>query len=718
MKLAFALLKTIPAPKKNLLLAILLLQSIVLITAFFDIPIARQIIGFLYFTFVPGFIITKLLCLDELDGLETVLFSIGLSVAFAIFSGLFVNEMLPLLGVSEPLSLAPLMFIQSSLVTIGTVVVCLRSNDLSIFHSSEVFRSFNMFNVVSLCLPIISIAGAIYAETYESNLLLLFLIILISLFFSIVVIRKKLVTSNVYPFAILMIAIALLYHASMISKYIVSFGSDVPAEFLVFRVTQNNAHWDSIFPLSGTDLGYGRLNAMLSVTILPTVYSTLLNLDPNLLFKMLFPAIFSLVPVCLYKLWQPSLGKKGAFVAAFLFMAQDYFYTESLGLSRQIIAELFFVLLLLVIFSKKIKPSGRLVCFTTFSLGLVVSHYGLAEIFLFFFLAASAYLIVTKRHTRKITVPMVILFSVIMFSWYLYTSNATVFESFVSFGDNVAQQLNQFLNPESRGETVLTGLGLTNPSTIWNLFSRVFAYLTEAFIVVGFVAVITKRTSRRFEGEQIIFFTVTILSLALLIIVPGLANTLGMTRFYHLMLFFLAALFVLGAEFLSKLAFKQGNMQKLAVSILLLSIVVPYFLFQSGFVYTVTGSQSYSLPLSKNQISSWFLRSHFGYFNEHEVFGASWLPKYVDTRNSIIYSDLSSAYGVLIDYGMMYNRYLEMLSNVTTFPQNSVIYLNEPNVIEKVVFSGYMWNITDLSSTFVFTDKVYSNGECEIYKIP
>lgn len=314
------------------------------------------------------------------------------------------------------------------------------------------------------------------------------------------------------------------------------------------------------------------------------------------------------------------------------------------------------------------------------------------------------------------TVSMLVLFSVIMFAWYLYTSNASVFDSFIQFGDNVRRQLNDFFNPESRGQTVLMGLGLTTPPTIWKLFGRMFAYLTEGFIVIGFVGLITKRARRHIEAERFIFFVTAVALLALLIIVPGLANTLGMARFYHILLFFLAALFALGAEFLSRLAFKQEKLQKLAVSILLLSVLVPYFLFQSGFVYSVTGSQSYSLSLSKNQISSLILRSDLGYFNEHEVFGALWLSKYVDTRTSTIYADAASEHGVLIDYGMIHNRYMAALSNVTVFSKNSVIYLNQPNVIEKVVLSGYMWNITDLSSTFDFASKVYSNGECEIYK--
>ena len=65
----------------------------------------------------------------------------------------------------------------------------------------------------------------------------------------------------------------------------------------------------------------GRYNAMLSITILPTVYSNMLGMDPELVFKIIYPLIFAFVPIALYALWKPYIGKKFAFLASFLFMA-------------------------------------------------------------------------------------------------------------------------------------------------------------------------------------------------------------------------------------------------------------------------------------------------------------------------------------------------------------------------------------------------------------
>ena len=48
----------------NFLIIILFLQLMIYLTVFFDVPIARQVLGFFYFTFLPGFIILKLLKLN------------------------------------------------------------------------------------------------------------------------------------------------------------------------------------------------------------------------------------------------------------------------------------------------------------------------------------------------------------------------------------------------------------------------------------------------------------------------------------------------------------------------------------------------------------------------------------------------------------------------------------------------------------------------------
>jgi uncharacterized membrane protein len=692
---------------KNFLTVILFLQLTVFVTVFFDIPVARQVICFVYFTFIPGLIFLKILKMDKLDGVETILFSAGLSVAFLMIAGLFINEFCFLLGVSQPLSLLPLMIILNGILFVVAVLAHLKSENVEIWNSRP--TGLTPFTLLFLCLPVLSIVGAFLVNIYGKNFLLLFMIMAISSLFVISIISTKLLPPKLYPFALSMIAIALLFHSALISNYIVTWGSDVPVEYFLFKTTSNNAHWSSTSQLIW-DQAYGRMNAMLSVTILPTIYSCLLNLDPAWVFKVIFLLLFSLIPLGLYQIWQTYINKKYAFIATFLFMSQSTFYTEMLALNRQMVAELFFVLSLLVILDKKMKPINRIICFMIFSSALIMSHYALAEIFLFFIFFSLVFLLVLKRPSKNSTVGMLVFFFVAMFSWYLYTSNSAVFDSFVSFGNNVYRQLGEFLNPASRGQTVLRGLGIEESPSIWNVISRMFAYATQGLIVVGFVGLISKRVKIHFEKEYIIFSSAAMVILAALLIIPGLANTLNMTRFYHILLFLLAPFCIIGADVIIKMVTKR----EVRTSILILIVLIPYFLFQTNFVYEVARSDSWSLPLSKYRMSPIQLYGQFGYIDAYSVFGAQWVSKEVNLENSPLYADAVSSDYVLTIYGMIYKGNINRLSNVTIVEKNGIVYLSTLNVIHETIVSvGDLWN----SSELAFLDnmnKIYSNGQCEI----
>ena len=210
------------------------------------------------------------------------------------------------------------------------------------------------------------------------------------------------------------------------------------------------------------------------------------------------------------------------------------------------IGELFFVLLLLVLLNKKIKREVKFISFAVFSIGLIFSHYALAEIFLFLIFAAWLASVYLKRPSFNLQFSMIVFFFVAMFAWYIFTSGAVVFNSFTSIATQIASQFGGIFNPASRGTEVLTGLGLAQSPSMLNTVSRAFAYLTEIFIAIGIVALILKKTHFRFERDYTIFSVIACAFLVALIVVPGLANVLNMTRFYHILLMFLAPFCIIG----------------------------------------------------------------------------------------------------------------------------------------------------------------------------
>lgn len=707
---------------KVFLIAMLLLQSIMFITTLFDLQPVRQFFGFAYLTFVPGFIAVNLLGLNELDWLGKSLFSIGLSVAFLILGGLFVNQFGVLLGIRQPMSLVPLILVLNVFSLVGAVLVYLRGGPIRFFNSG--FSKASLLVGFFICLPILSIFGASFVNSQGNSSILLLMIAVISVLFVIAIFSRKLIPQEIYPFVLIMIAVAILYHSSFISRYMVQMGSDVALEGYIFETVKSNAYWSPVTPPSWIWAEYGRINSMLSVTILPTVYSTLLNLDVTSIYKILFPLVFAFVPLGLYSFWETYLSKKYAFISVFLFMAQATFYNEMPVLGRQMIGELFLVFLLLVIVNKKMKRVSKIACFVIFSFALITSHYALAEILLGFLLVAAIYLYARKRPNKIMTVAVVLLFFVMMFAWYIFTSKSAVFDSFLSYADNIKNQLGDFFDPASRGKEVLRGLGLEAPPTIWNAISRVFAYVVEGLIVVGFVGVVSahaglaKRTSRIHLPEETFVFTFTAMALlAALIVVPGLANTLNMSRFFHILLFFLAPLCIIGAESLVRLVFRKDR--EFIVSILLTVVIVTYFLFQTGFVYEIVRNNTNSIPLGGPRMDPVTLYFSFGYVNTFNVFGAEWLPRHIDVPRTQIYLDDSSPVTLMI-YGTIFPGYMSWLSNTTIIEPSSIVYLNTLNVVygKTVNLNTGVWNSSELYYQLHDSNLVYNSGGNHIFRSP
>ena len=96
-----------------------------------QIPILRQFIGFIYLTFVPGILILRILKLHKLGNIETLLYTVGLSIATLMFTGFFMNMLYPFFGISGPISFVPLIVTISVVVLILCVLCYMRDKDFA-----------------------------------------------------------------------------------------------------------------------------------------------------------------------------------------------------------------------------------------------------------------------------------------------------------------------------------------------------------------------------------------------------------------------------------------------------------------------------------------------------------------------------------------------------------------------------------------------------------
>jgi len=714
-----------------------------------QIPILRQLIGFIYLTFIPGIIILRILKLHKFGNIETVLYTVGLSIATLMFTGLFMNTVYPLFGISGPISITPLIIT----ISVVVLVLCVLSYVTDKDFSDPSFIDFA--NVLSppalfLCLiPFSSIFGTYLVNFYHNNILLMLMIVVIALVVLSIAL-DKFIPPKLYPLTVFVIAISLLYHRSLISMYL--WGWDIHLEYYLSNLVMENFQWDSTMPST--------VNAMLSIVILVPIFSDILNMDIAWVFKIIYPLLFALVPLGLYRVFQKQTDDKIAFLSCFFFVSLFTFYSEMLALARQQIAELFLVLLILLMIDKNMDKINRAFLSIVFGISLVLSHYGLSYIYMFCLISAWLILVlgeypwmqklmnnfyskfgrkrekpagnhVPLKVDRTISSTFVLLFIVFTLAWYLYVSASLLFDAIVRIGDHIASSIfTDFLNPEAA-----QGLGIMMIETVSPLHSvaKYLHLLSQFFISIGILTLLLKRVNTKFErgysAFSLVFFVICFAGIA----VPHFASSLNTSRLYQITLIFLAPFCVIGGitvfKTLSRIVKAPWTNERVRSSLKVLSVfLVIFLLFNSGFVYEVVKDHPGSIALSQEWVKGYGdAKAKAGFYNcyipEQNVFGARWLSKNRDDTTKV-YADYSAYGNVLQSYGMLPRKYRHQLLITTTgIETGSHIFMSYVNVIYNTCLSvtfekgrvSSIYNTTDIDGLLKENCKIYSNGGSDIY---
>jgi len=689
---------------------VLTLQSLLNIAIFLNLPFIREVLGFVCLTFIPGFLALNLLKLEKLGFGETVFLSVGISIALLMFFGLLLNELLPLFGILRPLSTESLIITSNFMNVLLGFIWYYRQNP----HKIISFR-FSLFDlnmcVALLCLPILSVIGSILMNAKGDNSLLLLMMIFVSVCFLAVLALQRKFTLDIFYFALLTIYIAILFATWLATNYIL--GYDSQSEFYAFQVTRNAAFWN---PIETFELERDKAMGMLSVTILPTIYSNIMRLDATWIFKIIYPLLASFVPLGLYQFYLLQAKKEAAFLGVFLFIIHSL---DGLGSLKEWIATIFYVLLFYTILTDKIPPSKKRILFIIFAGGLIVSHYSKSYIFMFIltFMWAVSFIF---RKNSKITLNMVLVFLCMAFAWNIFTAHATSFEDLINTFDNIRRNLiSEFFNPESRGSDVMMATGLLPPPTYLHIISRLIFYLTVLLIGVGFSSLAMKFVRKKTDFEYTLLVFLNMGLLALTVIVPNLAESFKIGRFYRTALVILAPLCVFGGEELVamfhrlKIPSLQNKQNKFSAIMLVSIILTSHFLFQTETVYELAKVESWSIPLSRYRMPPQTV-SRILLFGT-DVYGAIWLSQ--KCSNTAIYSDYTSKFNVLTSYGLIDYKRLNTLTNTTTYIEyGNLIYLRRLNILQEMMIGDYYsWNTTDLQTLFNAQNSIYSNGDCIIY---
>lgn len=707
---------------------VLLYASVIL-----DLPILRQCVGFVYLTFVPGFVILGALGTRNKSIAVVLFLSVSLSIAFVMFIGLFVNALYPLFDISAPLSTVPLTVTISAL-TLAIFLFSQRKEidnytNMNLQHFlGEIDAEGAILCAVSVLLLILSIVGALY----NSSFLLVPVVAGIATIVLTSIFLHRRITQNYYTFVLFAVSLGLLFQTSLITRHIM--GYDIFGEYSVFRSVQAAGYWTP----PGIVLSYNTsdiLNSVLSVTILPTIYSDVLNLNGEIVFKTIFPFILGLVPIVLYKIYEMQTGKLVALLSAFFFIAEpiNWYGLESLSLAREMIAYLFFVAAIFCFLSRDMSAGTKRVLVITFSAALAVSHYSLAFLYIFYIVFAFCAMRIRGKEKRSLDLPLVLCVVAITFAWYSYVSTPAL-DQLVNVFHNIASRFTQdVFSPQNRLDPGMAALSpLSQTMSLNGLFHKVLIYVTEFFVVVGAVILAIKPNEFRFDPEYRWMAICAAFLLLVCLAVPNVAPAFNFTRFYRATMIFLAPLFILGGMYFLGLFKKIWNPFRSKFSkpifrnlrlFLLVIILVAFFLFRSGFVNSVTGDRPSSFSLDFNRMkTSTILELRTGiygiYVPEQDLFSARWLAPRVGT-NSLVYAEYGMGVSTLMDYTTLNRQNIDNIVNETQAKPESYVYLRSLNVLVGMVADsvGY-FNLSGLSSSLSQNDKIYSNGASDIYFAP
>jgi uncharacterized membrane protein len=676
----------------------------------FHISYVLACIGFLLFL-LPGFIIVRLLKVEGFSG-KNVLLAIGCSISFALIGGFIIN----FFGLIFHIKIFTFSVIGGFyFISILVLLLCCYIRERSLGEKNSrilthlnINRSQLRYLFLFIALPILSILGTQIQNIFNNNIIILILIGYIIGIILLFIFNK--IPKELFPVAIFSISLSLLLQTSLITDYI--WGYDINVEKYFADLVLINSSWNLSY--------YHNVNSVLSVVVLGPILSILLNLDIIWIFKIIYPFFYSLVPVGLYYIYQEQAGKKIAFIGALFFIIPFTFYMEMPQLARQEIAELFIVLIILILFSFKADKWKKNLIILVFLFSLVVSHYGLSLLFLIIFCLSILFSTIWKIFRNKeklrinsdsITIGLLFIFFVLYIAWYMYISNGSIFFTIVNIEEIITQTFVQDLfNPDSvQGLNVL----INAPISIMREYTKYLHILGQICIFIGLFGIIIQKTYRNIKREYIVFSFATFCILVFALIIPNFSNQMNTSRIYHISLIVLSIFFGIGVwKIVNFLGERNGLVKSLIHQLFLVFIglyLILMLLFNSGVMYELFNEQSSSIALDRN--------FDFPYFSKSEIFGAIWEDQF-KIENSQIFAD---EHRRLLLYG--YSMNVDPITNNNENPRgNKKTYFYSGTInIKNQQFLVLTWSNGRYNKIYVNDDvtrkksKLYSNGGSTIF---
>lgn len=693
--------------EKSIFIFIILINLMIV----FDIYPLRQILGFFLLAILPGMLILQVLKLDKIETIEKFVLSFGISISFLMLFGLVINNLLFIVGYTTPLSTIPFLIL-FNIVLIVLMAIVHRSNRYTTFSLSipDLSNIEKVFLIISILFPVLSIIGMNLMRTENNNFVTMILLFSIPVYVILVCTSYKKLPKRLYPVIIFLIGISILILLPMRSDHII--GIDSHREYYFFKTTLNDLHWKTI---ESSILG-----GIISISLLPTIFQSVLNIQPEFIFRILYPLIYSICPLIVYILSKRYVEEFYAFLSSCFFMFQWIFLWTEYD-ARTSIAVLFFGLSMMVLFNENIDYVKKRFLIVIFMASSILSHYSTTYIFFAIMLGTFIGIkILQKKFSIKgmISSNIVVIFFVMIFFWYSQMTK-TPFYYGVRFITSTLDSFGKFFVEESREQVpALVGKGLLEKG-MPQIIEFVFTWLTFLLIGIGIVTLLRKykemsfqdlnfKTSEflknKFDVEYSLIAVECSLLLVAMVALPFVSKGYGIDRLYTMTSIILAVFYIIGAMVISKIL-------KIKPWTIILIVLIPYFLSITGVTYSLLGNHHSIILESKGDEYDRL------YINDQESYGARWLgniQKDIYAMQKDIYTDYLGGIR-LSSQGLIPPRSIDPISLADNKEINGYIYLRTDNIVNDRIMDKNNTYHAVANYSFSGKNKIYESGGSEIY---
>ena len=688
----------------------------------FKVPLLSQILPFIYLTFVPGILLLRVLRFNNLNSVERLIYSVGISLVILMIVGLLTNYFLLWIGISKPLSMIYILTVMTILVVIFSALAYMR-DDPDKVHSLDLKEHLNLTNLILITIPFLTVLGTYMINVYGNNTLIFLTLSIIAVVPLLAAFDKM--SKKSYPLAVFVISLSLLLHISLISNFI--YGRDAFYEYYVSTITLKNLYWTP-------KLSY-ELNALMSITILPTIYQKFCNVSLAYVFKVIYPFLFALVPLTLYELFRKYVCSKNSFLACFFMVSIISFYAEMPQLLRQEIGEIFFVLSILLLMDSKLDETRKYFLLVLFLVGITFSHYSMAYYFAFLILFTAIFhqliktgkiralyqkieggrfrkvgkiLPLAKLETPShvsIKVSYVVLVVVFILCWYIFISMGTTYTDLVAVVVSIYNNLvSEFLDI---GGSEAMKIALTGSQTYITLkIVTAFNLLATFFISLGLFYALymdKKGKSVHFVPEYLILSIINFVLWVMAIVIPYFSSILTANRLYHITLLILAPFVIIGGVKF----FNLFRIEKTKALKLLSVCLVVFYVFNVGMVGSLIGEQT-SMGLDSSV-------ADFPRANQQELVGAKWLASHKLTG----LQSFGDMYRMPIMGAFDWDKVDDFPKNVTWIGANYVFSGTVNTETGTILINGGRFSGGEYVSMKPWIDsknRIYDDGNATIYK--